>query len=196
MMGMRLRSTSRKCAFYLVFSAVFGMFSVGTATGACLDPPGDVDQDAVTTVVDVQCTVLVSLWELAGSGDEAPTCIHSDVTFADRNCNGSVNVVDVNVVAEMALGFPLSEIVDDNGDQCIDSCEAPPICGDGECSFAENCGMCPEDCGACEGSCCYANDSSGCEDTELTTCVCGIDTACCEVAWDDTCVVHAHQCAT
>ena len=56
--------------------------------------------------------------------------------------------------------------------------------------------LCPEDCGACEGSCCFANDTSGCEDQEVTACVCGIDTACCEVAWDDSCVVNAHQCGS
>ena len=89
MIGRGLQNTPRAWAMVGAMASALLIGGQNTALGACLDPPGDVDQDSVTTVVDVQCTVLVSLWELAGEG-EMPTCIHSETDLADRNCNGSV----------------------------------------------------------------------------------------------------------
>jgi hypothetical protein len=37
------------------------------------------------------------------------------------------------------------------------------------------------------GSCCHGNDTPGCEDGLIETCVCAQDSFCCENVWDDLC---------
>ncbi|MEM6991451.1 MAG: hypothetical protein AAF721_13165 [Myxococcota bacterium] len=41
------------------------------------------------------------------------------------------------------------------------------------------------------GDCCAANNSIGCDDCEIETCVCDLDSYCCDTDWDDICVGHA-----
>ena len=72
---------------------------------------GDVDGDGSITVNDVQCGIVVSLWEVAGDPDDPPTCIPDDAAHdaVDLNCDGEVNVVDVVMLVELSLGMPLAE---------------------------------------------------------------------------------------
>jgi len=66
-----------------------------------------------------------------------------------------------------------------------------PVCGDKKCANGENCLTCSLDCGQCSGDCCAAHDSVGCDDPSVTKCVCGMDSFCCEVMWDDYCAQEA-----
>ena len=81
---------------------------------------------------------------------------------------------------------------------CPQDCGECPKCGDGQCQAdgGENCQSCPEDCGPCNGgSCCEAHQSVGCDDPEITQCVCAMDPYCCQQMWDDICVDEAiNQC--
>ena len=45
----------------------------GTAQGACLDPPADLDGSGATNVVDVQCGIVTALVLLAEDGSEMPS---------------------------------------------------------------------------------------------------------------------------
>ena len=73
---------------------------------------------------------------------------------------------------------------------------AGPVCGDGQCEFGgENCLSCPMDCGQCSGDCCEPHDTVGCQDPDVTKCVCGMDPYCCEAMWDGICADEAkNQC--
>ena len=42
--------------------------------------------------------------------------------FGDLNCSGAANVVDVVLSVNMALGIPMSEDLDANGDGFPDAC--------------------------------------------------------------------------
>jgi hypothetical protein len=75
-------------------------------------------------------------------------------------------------------------------------CQEPPDqCGNNWCQpgQGENCESCPEDCGPCqyEGDCCFEHDNPGCEDPEVTACVCEMDPFCCNNYWDSVCVSEA-----
>lgn len=74
--------------------------------------------------------------------------------------------------------------------QCA-PCQVPgPVCGDGSCDGENNetCLSCPQDCGACAGPCCEANGTPGCDDPQLSACVCEFEGVCCEGPWDAECV--------
>ena len=74
--------------------------------------------------------------------------------------------------------------------------EEPWFCGDGWCDydFGESCVNCPEDCGSCGGGdCCEPHDGPGCDDPEVTGCVCQFDQFCCEQYWDAICVDEAQD---
>jgi hypothetical protein len=45
-----------------------------------------------------------------------------------------------------------------------------------------------------ENSCCTASDTPGCNDDEVLSCVCALDSFCCAVAFDSICVSEALQC--
>ena len=67
------------------------------------------------------------------------------------------------------------------------------VCGDGVCTEEEEgCASCPDDCGACTGNCCVANDSPGCDDQAVTLCVCDADPTCCEGQWDPRSAPESH----
>ena len=75
-------------------------------------------------------------------------------------------------------------------------CKQMPFCGDGMCDEFEDCEMCPEDCFCPVNDCCMAHEEPGCEDDEIAECVCSQDPFCCEVVWDQACVieVEAFEC--
>jgi hypothetical protein len=94
----------------------------GPCEGCKLDPLGDVDGNGVIDVVDVQCTVVTSLWQL--SGGPLPSCLYkNDPKYANLDCGAKVDVIDVQLTIGVAIGKPLDPVLDANGDGCPDSCE-------------------------------------------------------------------------
>ena len=76
-------------------------------------------------------------------------------------------------------------------EDCGADCGVEPGCGDGLCEadLGESCFACPQDCGQCTGECCQGNNSPGCEDPDITECVCAMYPACCANVWSDKCAV-------
>jgi hypothetical protein len=177
-------------------AAVAGLTLVltGPARAECLSPVGDVTANGATNVVDVQCSINVALWILTGSVDPTPACT-PDPDRADLNCDGTVNVVDLDVVIRNALGSPLNSAIDANGNQCADACELLS-CGDGTCDPQENVGNCPSDCPVGAEVCCLPHASPGCNNPDVQACVCAVDASCCNAAWDESCALQAEQCGS
>ncbi len=124
----RTRRGMRRAAAIVLAGALLGI--TPRARAACLSPVGDVTGNGVADVVDVVCGVLTTLWQLNGQGGPAPACLPSGSwRAADTDCNGNVDVVDVQMLAFQALGLPLSVAVDANGDGCADACAdaTPPV---------------------------------------------------------------------
>lgn len=108
------RITSAECLHSLSF------IDMGT-------PPGDLTGDNLVSVTDVQCGILVSLWQLAGSLGTAPICLNGDPALADVQCDGGTNVADVIILITLALSAPLSPELDGDGDGCPDTCTPPQV---------------------------------------------------------------------
>ena len=110
--------------FSVLVLLCIGMFS-STAQAACLDVPGDITNDGYTNILDVQCTIKLSLWELnnTSGADAPPTCLAGSPGEADLNCDGKINVMDVMTSINNVLGIPLNPTIDANSNQCVDACE-------------------------------------------------------------------------
>jgi hypothetical protein len=93
------------------------------AFAACPDVPGDLNDSGNVTVVDVQCGILVLLWELTGQLGPAPACLSGDAALLDVNCGGNSDLPDVQILIQYALGIPLAPQIDGNADGCVDNCE-------------------------------------------------------------------------
>ena len=60
-----------------------------------------------------------------------PSVAHGEST-GDINCDGMINVVDVQLTIMIALGLPISSVMDENGDNVPDNCPLPQeSCGEG-----------------------------------------------------------------
>lgn len=102
------------------------------AGAQCLTPAGDIDASGQTTIVDVQCHVLVLLDELSGSVG-APSCLPADsdvLALGDRNCDSTVTVADTLLVIGYVLGMELDTALDSNGNAVVDACEVFDGCGE------------------------------------------------------------------
>lgn len=114
-----------------VLAATFLLGSPQNAFAECATPPGDVNGDGQTDVVDAQCAIIVVLWELGGSSGNPPPCLgpSGDTAAANTNCDVGVNVVDVQLIVLMAFGTPLNLAIDSDSDGCPDACQDgdPPI---------------------------------------------------------------------
>ena len=107
----------------LVSSSVAGVRA--QVCPGCPEPLGDVTGDDVTNVVDVQCTINGALWALAGANPPAPICAVPGPEVSDLNLDGAIDVTDVSLGIQIALGIPLAIEIDGDGDGCPDACEAP-----------------------------------------------------------------------
>lgn len=87
---------------------------------------GDINASGKVDVVDVQCSINTALWVLSGSEGPLPGCLAGTLDIADLDCNGIVNVVDVNFEILITLGIPLSTTIDTDEDGCPDTCVVPP----------------------------------------------------------------------
>ena len=171
----------------LVLAMLFVLLTGSTANAICVDPPGDVTEDGSADVLDVQCVVLTLLWTMDSHNLPLPVCLNGNYFRADVTCNEWANVADAQIVISIALGLPLSPILDSNGDKCPDTC-GDVFCSDDICSPEETCFECPEDCEPCVGSCCSAKDSPGCDEDAIQLSVCLDDKSCCMSQWTQTCV--------
>lgn len=163
------------------------LFMARPIFAACPDPLGDLNGNGDVNIVDAQCAILTALWALGGYVTSPPQCLIDPTgSAADVNCDGQPNIVDVQLIIAVALNQPLDPAIDGNGNGCPDVCEEPE-CGDANCDPDETCYTCEADCGGCEGSCCEANGTIGCNDSGVQSCVCESDPYCCEVVWDDVC---------
>ena len=195
---MKLRSRF----LFWVSGFLFLLSIPGLASGVCLEPPGDVNEDGEANVVDVQCSILSTQFYLsissagpAGiSASAVPPCVQSNIKRTDTDCSDDTNVTDILSLLYTALDTPLNATIDSDGDQCNDACLT--VCGDGLCDaeLGENCADCSEDCGACKGDCCENNGSIGCANIKIVSCVCAGNPGCCDVTWDDSCVESAEKC--
>jgi hypothetical protein len=85
---------------------------------------GDLDQSGTNDVVDVQCAIVTVLWNLNGADPGAvPGCLDSAPTATDVNCDASIDVTDITLIIQFALGAPLDPAIDSDQDGCHDACE-------------------------------------------------------------------------
>lgn len=106
--------------------------------GECLSF-GDVTKSGgITDVVDVQCTILITLYQLGGSVGGTPGCM-GDATPAevDLNCDGGISVTDVLLVIKAALSLPMEDALDADGSGCTDTCEYTDACEDVQCEVGK-----------------------------------------------------------
>jgi uncharacterized protein YkwD len=171
---------------------LYAVCSASSAAAQCKLPFGDINNSGTATVVDAQCALLVSLWQLADYLEPAPGCAGLNPLAADLSCSGKVDVVDVNLSIQAVLqGSPPTQL-DKNSNGCPDACET---CGVGGCTAPwENCLTCPADCGGCSGGCCGVHGPAGCADNDCAVCVCDADPSCCKSPWDAACVEAAASC--
>lgn len=104
------------------------VLGLGSASAQCLEPPGDLNKDGKTNVLDLQCAIYVSLFETgAGGVTELPTCLKAPPQASDINCDSNTDISDVLNIVHYAVGLPLSSVIDADGDQCPDACEVPAV---------------------------------------------------------------------
>ena len=152
--------------------------SCPTDCGACPGECGDGFCDASETCVTCEADCGACAWD----GD----CCAANGT---PGCEDAVTTACVCAVDEYCClvtwdGTCVERAQDDCGLACGASC------GDGTCDEGEACFTCEADCGACafDGACCGPNATPGCQDGDVSACVCGNDAFCCEGLWDDICV--------
>jgi ELWxxDGT repeat protein len=92
------------------------------ACGPC-DIAGDLNLDGDTSVVDVQCGILVNLWSLSGAIGTPPACLAAPLGAADQDCSSAIEVTDIQLLIGQVLGTPLSPAIDADGDGCHDGCD-------------------------------------------------------------------------
>jgi len=177
----------------------------GGTCGTCIADEKCVGGSCLECQTNADCT---KEGEVCSGGE----CIPSGPACGDGECNGEETMCDCPDdcgtcpgccdAAGVCKGGDELDACGKNGADC-DACNADEACddgecqetqtecGDGDCGEEENCYACPDDCGECTGDCCESNGTPGCEDTELTACVCGLDDYCCSSAWDDVCVGEA-----
>lgn len=92
-----------------------------TCSNAC-DVGGDLNLDGTLSIPDVQCVILVALWEFGHRQDPRPACIGDNVDLADFDCDAGLDVLDVQLLILTNLET-LPSSVDSNQNGCVDTCE-------------------------------------------------------------------------
>jgi hypothetical protein len=144
-------------------------------------------------------------------------CVNGSCSGSTFSCDdGNPCTVDSCVLESGCLNLPVSDGTDCNdNDACtkIDTCvqgqcqgSVPVVCTAlDQCHVAGTCDPATGDCSQpvdpgtdvfvvtdCGGSnCCMASDVTGCSDPDIETCVCGMDSYCCDTEWDSICVNEA-----
>ena len=89
----------------------------------CDSVRGDVNLDGQANIFDVQCHILVTVNELAGLSHSSSVCGATEESEVDQNCDYSVNIIDVYMTIQAALGQAWSPLMDGDNDGCADRCE-------------------------------------------------------------------------
>ena len=108
----------------LLLSVVPGM---SVAWAACPLVPGDQTGEGNVDVVDVQCNIVVVLWDLGGGLGAPPDCLVGGFAAADLNCDAQASVVDTQLIISLVLGAGLSPDLDQDGNFCVDACEGEDV---------------------------------------------------------------------
>jgi hypothetical protein len=119
------------CCWIAAAATLFGSSPAGATCGVV---PGDINGDGSTNVADALCIVKGSLWWLQGAQEQPPACLGAAVNAerqSDLNCDRSVDVADALVAVQLALSNTVSEILDGDGDKCVDACQTDSD-GDGD----------------------------------------------------------------
>ncbi|NUN16006.1 MAG: hypothetical protein HUU55_20455 [Myxococcales bacterium] len=113
--------------FVLTISVVVSL-GADYSFASCPDVPGDLNKDSLVTITDIQCALLVVLYDSAGDEVKAPACAVVGPDAADLDCDFQVTVVDAVLIIQIALSGKLGTGVDLNANGCTDSCETecPP----------------------------------------------------------------------
>lgn len=89
-----------------------GLLLVGAAhspppsQAICTTPPADIDGSGLPSVADVQCAIILALWDLASDPAEpAPGCVLT-VERGDLDCDDSVTIADVQLAISVVLSVP------------------------------------------------------------------------------------------
>ena len=118
---------------FVISCAVIMCFAI-QASAICPPVPADITGDDNSDVIDVQCSILSSLFFLSasvGNNPSIPPCLAGPPLSADLNCDNQVNVTDIQLTILIALGLGLDVAIDVNGDNCVDACGivcTPPDC--------------------------------------------------------------------
>jgi hypothetical protein len=89
---------------------------------------GDINGSGSVNVADGLCLVLTSLWAVTPNNpNPRPACLQGPIELADTNCNGTINVLDVQLTIQMALGMLLDPSIDTDADGCPNACEIVPL---------------------------------------------------------------------
>lgn len=86
----------------------------------CNCPNGDLNNDMMIDVVDVQCMMVVSLSCLTSV--PLPGCLAVPYEYSDINCDGTTNISDVILAIQFIFKKPLDPSLDANNDFCVDAC--------------------------------------------------------------------------
>jgi len=144
----------------------------------------------------------------ADAAENCSTCAADCGACAGDCCadNGSAGCVDPDVTACVCAidDFCCNNAWDGvctglAGGECGVACDVPPPaldCGNNVCDLDETCSSCAADCGACTGVCCEGNGTPGCDQSDVTEGVCGQDSYCCTVEWDNVCAAAAVEWGT
>lgn len=82
---------------------------------------GDINGDGAINVLDTQCLLLAA--QAVQLGEPFPACVAPGVPGPDLNCDGGVNVGDINLSISLAIERPFEEVIDMNANQIHDDCE-------------------------------------------------------------------------
>lgn len=125
-----------KAVIAILIAVISGVWPPSSARAQCLHslefidlglPPGDINNIAPVSVADVQCAVLTALWGIGGKIGPLPGCLVGPPARADVNCDGNVDIADVLIIINLALGTPLDPVLDANADGCPDKCAPPKV---------------------------------------------------------------------
>ena len=149
---------------------LFALMAVTPLYAECLDPPGDITADGNTNVVDVQCEIITTLWQLSLNSDptaSAPDCLGVSAEQADVDCTDGINVTDAVLVIYWSLETALSAEIDANSNGCPDACDGPPDTWTCDLDYYGTEDGCDCNCGA------YDPDCDGPPETEVFGCANG-----------------------
>jgi hypothetical protein len=99
-----------------------------SSRAACPPNYGDLNASGAVNIADVQCSILVTLWELSGDPVPPPTCAAPPVVAWDINCDANLSLPDIQVLIAIVLGQPLPAVIDSDGDGCPNTCQAQTPC--------------------------------------------------------------------